>query len=963
MKSHTKIAAAVTASVITGCCISGAASALSGDTVKLLRADKTGNIISGGFYNISGSASEKYITAHSDGNINQWESTSDNSQKWQIISTGNGYCKIISAMYPDMALTVENGDSKDGNLIKLTEYADMKSQHFKISSAGSTYYITAECSGNAALDIYGQSLENGAAIDQWNYWGGANQKFYITPAGSGCVTAFGDLSGDGKTDILDRVLMQSGCINGFDSAANSAADFNRDGKADGTDMSVMNDYFFGSYNANASVFQAETEETAFLFAYFLGNAPEQERLSYAVSRDGYHFKALNNGKAVWKSDVGTGCIRDPYIFRMEDGTYGMLATDMKSSLGWSSNRNIISAKSDDLINWKDVTLIEVANKYPSMMGSDRAWAPQAIYCPEKNTYMIYWANHSNETGSRTIMYYAYSSDLKKFDTDPKLLFAPANGDSAIDSDIIYQNGQYYMYYKNETNKRIYLATSQNAEGPYKEIKQISEGTMGVEGPNIYNLPGTDKWLLMSDAYGNGYYVMQETEDLENFRLLSRDTYSFDFTPRHGYVIPISMSQYNDLLKAYPSSSVSPETAGPEPITVNADAGSELVLPDKITYDFSDGGSEEYSIKWNEDELASVNTSEKGTYTVSGKIQTNSYAEPFITERADPFITDGKDGYYYFTASYPAFGSVDKGYDRIVLRRSETVSGLSSAEEKTIWKAHSGGILAKHIWAPEMHKIGDTWYMFFAAGASDNIWAIRPYVLKCSGDPFTGTWTEMGQMQASSGDTASFAGFSLDMTYFENNGKHYVIWAEIKGDSSLFMAEINPADPHKLVSKPIMLTKPEYNWEKVNNKVNEGPAVLKTENKIYVFFSASGTGSEYCVGRLEADINSNLMDLSSWKKLDHPVLSTADLNGPTGPGHNSFVTDENGDLLVIYHARPAEHDTKKCGTYNSNPLYDPCRHTRIKKVHFDSSGTPVINMSSQTILPAKYRTVTAIVNVN
>ena len=96
-----------------------------------------------------------------------------------------------------------------------------------------------------------------------------------------------------------------------------------------------------------------------------------------------------------------------------------------------------------------------------------------------------------------------------------------------------------------------------------------------------------------------------------------------------------------------------------------------------------------------------------------------------------------------------------------------------AEEKTIWKAHSSGILSKHIWAPEMHKIGGAWYMFFAAGASDNIWAIRPYVLKCDGDPYNGNWTECGQMQASSGDTESFRGFSLDMTYFENNGKHYV----------------------------------------------------------------------------------------------------------------------------------------------------------------------------------------------
>ncbi|MBQ1392809.1 MAG: hypothetical protein IIY81_04595, partial [Lachnospiraceae bacterium] len=38
------------------------------------------------------------------------------------------------------------------------------------------------------------------------------------------------------------------------------------------------------------------------------------------------------GKAVWNSSVGTKCLRDPYIFKGEDGLYHLLATDMKSSL-------------------------------------------------------------------------------------------------------------------------------------------------------------------------------------------------------------------------------------------------------------------------------------------------------------------------------------------------------------------------------------------------------------------------------------------------------------------------------------------------------------------------------------------------------------------------------------------------------------------------------------------------------
>ena len=319
-----------------------------------------------------------------------------------------------------------------------------------------------------------------------------------------------------------------------------------------------------------------------------------------------------------------------------------------------------------------------------------------------------------------------------------------------------------------------------------------------------------------------------------------------------------------------------------------------------------------------------------------------YPNPFITERADPYIIKGSDGFYYFTASYPALHDEFHGYDRVILRRSETVDGLREAEEKTVWKAHEEGIMAKHIWAPEIHEIGGRWYIFFAAGDSDNKWNIRPYVLSCDGnDPINDSWTERGKVQSLAGDEASFNSFSLDMTYFEHKGKHYLIWAEIIGDSSLFMAEINPDCPWKLTSMPILLSKPEYDWEKVRFRVNEGASVLKGENKIFIFFSASGTGAEYCMGYLWADNGADLMKADSWHKTTSPVLSTKDLTGEVGPGHNSFVYDEEGSLLLVYHARPESHLTKECGTYDDESLYDPCRHARIRYVSFDEKGFPVV----------------------
>ncbi|ORX46831.1 Six-hairpin glycosidase [Piromyces finnis] len=463
----------------------------------LVRRAGNAEVVSGKDYAIMVVLSGKYITAASNGNVHQWENLSDNSQVWRFESAGNGKFAILSGQNHKLAMTVENGNSKNGNNIYLSEYKNTADQRFILHEVEGAYYITAECSGNAALDVYDISYDNGANIDQWDYWGGDGQKFYILNTGS-------------------------------------------------------------SSNTNSG--------GAYLFTYFLGNAPEQERLSYAVSTDGYHFKALNNGKEVWKSSVGTGCLRDPYIFKGKDGYYYLLATDMKSALGWNSNRNILSAKSSDLIHWTNESSIEIANKYPLMQGADRAWAPQAIYDPEKDSYMIYFAARVPGRDNRTIMYYAYSKNMQKLDTAPQLLFAPSNGNDAIDSDIIFQNNKYYMYYKNETNKRIYLATASHASGPYSEIKQVSEGNIGVEGPNIYQLQGTNKWLMMSDAYGNGYYVMQETTDLVNFKTVNRNSYSFNFTPRHGYVIPINSSQYNALLSAYPSNGIAPLNYAVKPST-------------------------------------------------------------------------------------------------------------------------------------------------------------------------------------------------------------------------------------------------------------------------------------------------------------------------------------------------------------------------------------------------------------
>ncbi len=308
-----------------------------------------------------------------------------------------------------------------------------------------------------------------------------------------------------------------------------------------------------------------------------------------------------------------------------------------------------------------------------------------------------------------------------------------------------------------------------------------------------------------------------------------------------------------------------------------------------------------------------------------------YNKPWILQRADPYVYRHTDGSYYFTASVPA-------YDQIVLRRADTLAGLKDAPEKEIWHRHESGIMSCHVWAPELHYIDGAWYVYFAAGDKDDIWNIRPYVLECrDADPMTGVWTEKGKMGCAPDDAFSFRAFSLDGTVFENRGKYYYIWAEKVGVgkqiSNLYIGEMET--PWQLKTVQVLLTTPDYDWERVGFWVNEGPAVIKRNGRIFLTYSASETGIAYCMGMLTADEDADLLDPLSWKKERYPVLCSDEARGIYGPGHNSFTIDEEGNDVMVYHARTEKEIV-------GDPLYNPNRHAMLMRVKWDAEGRPVFS---------------------
>jgi GH43 family beta-xylosidase len=327
-------------------------------------------------------------------------------------------------------------------------------------------------------------------------------------------------------------------------------------------------------------------------------------------------------------------------------------------------------------------------------------------------------------------------------------------------------------------------------------------------------------------------------------------------------------------------------------------------------------------------LTSAGAAEAAPLLTDAEVYGVPTVQPLISQRADPFITPRTAGKYYFTGSVPE-------YDRIALRGASTIAGLSGAAETVIWRRPASGKMAGHIWAPELHRIDGRWYIYFAAGDSDNVFRIRTYVLESSrADPLDAAgWALKGQIIMEWDD------FTLDATTFAHRGRRYLVWAqgepEIAVNTSLYIARM--ANPWTLATKPTRIATPTKSWEIPGFKVNEGPAVLIRNGRVFMTYSAAATDARYCMGLLTADADADLLDRASWQKSPDPIFVTNTETQRYGPGHNSFTVAEDGKTdVLVYHARDYRDIT-------GDPLYDPNRHTRVQRLYWHPDGTPMFGV--------------------
>lgn len=249
-----------------------------------------------------------------------------------------------------------------------------------------------------------------------------------------------------------------------------------------------------------------------------------------------------------------------------------------------------------------------------------------------------------------------------------------------------------------------------------------------------------------------------------------------------------------------------------------------------------------------------------------------------------------------------------------------------------------GFQSPHIWAPEIHFIDGTWYIYYTTSIDENdLWSIRPHVLQCkAADPFEGEWVDLGQVKKTVEDTIAFTDFSLDHTVLQLHGELYFFWAEKHPvDSVIYAAKM--VNPWTIDSSRICpVVSPEFNWERHGFPVCEGAGFLHRNGRLFLTYSASGTDALYCVGMCTADENADLLDPRSWTKSPYPVFQSTKKNKQFGPGHNSFTKDEEGHDIMVYHARQEE---KYLIDKSYQPLYDAGRNTTLMRIYWNEDGTP------------------------
>jgi beta-xylosidase len=287
---------------------------------------------------------------------------------------------------------------------------------------------------------------------------------------------------------------------------------------------------------------ASLHAAQYLFAYF--KDPGSSGVYYALSEDGLHYAALNNGNPVLAPERG-GLMRDAFITRGPDGEFHMVWT-----WEWRDTK-IGYAHSKDLIHWSKQIEVPLMKDVP---GTRNTWAPEIYWDAPKSAWLIIWSSTVGGNASEKILdnriYYSLTKDFRTF-TNPAIFFDP--GYNVIDATILKTNGKFYLVFKDERpeplKKFIKIAVGPTVEGPWTTVgEEFTESWS--EGPSALKVG--DRYIVYYDHYREPRrYEAVESKDLEHWTPITDQT-SFPQGCKHGSFLAISKEEATRLLTQYPN---------------------------------------------------------------------------------------------------------------------------------------------------------------------------------------------------------------------------------------------------------------------------------------------------------------------------------------------------------------------------------------------------------------------------
>ena len=306
----------------------------------------------------------------------------------------------------------------------------------------------------------------------------------------------------------------------------------------------------------------------YLFAHFREKTTvDGEQVYFAVSKNGYDWEKLNDGKPILTCDKGEGGCRDIEVVRLKQGGFVIIATDLcivnrMDENGYINWKEVNSTGSKCLSVWRSDDLVNFSEQQLVYMGRDDfgcLWAPEVFYDEINDEYLVHWGSTvAADKFTHMSIYCSTTKDFKTF-SKPKRFFAKDN--EILDSHIVKVEGTYHLFYKNSDNPAMNMhATSDDLYGEYinDDDFQAYMDTLyrpgSYEAPTTYELPD-GRWCLMLDFFGcekdkMGYvaFVSEKVGDA-HFKQ-NKEDFTFPYGFKHGHAIEITNEEYDRLKENY-----------------------------------------------------------------------------------------------------------------------------------------------------------------------------------------------------------------------------------------------------------------------------------------------------------------------------------------------------------------------------------------------------------------------------